>query len=215
LAGKDASFTVTLKSIKRKELAPLDDEFAKDVSEFDTLEELREDIGNKLKKAAEEMNSFRMKQETVEKAVKNAEVEVPEIMIEDQLKEMLQSMENRMLNQGVNLKTYLQYTQKSFEELKEEMRPDAEAGVKTNLVLEAIAKAENIKASEEEIKEEVRKMAEGYKQDPDEFYQMLEREGQFDFIANGIIREKTVQFLIDNAVIVEETKEDTKVENEE
>ena len=161
------------------------------------------------------MNSFRMKQETVEKAVKNAEVEVPEIMIEDQLKEMLQSMENRMLNQGVNLKTYLQYTQKSFEELKEEMRPDAEAGVKTNLVLEAIAKAENIKASEEEIKEEVRKMAEGYKQDPDEFYQMLEREGQFDFIANGIIREKTVQFLIDNAVIVEETKEDTKVENEE
>lgn len=215
LAGKDASFTVTLKSIKRKELAPLDDEFAKDVSEFDTLEELREDIGNKLKKAAEEMNSFRMKQETVEKAVKNAEVEVPEIMIEDQLKEMLQSMENRMLNQGVNLKTYLQYTQKSFEELKEEMRPDAEAGVKTNLVLEAIAKAENIKASEEEIKEEVRKMAEGYKQDPDEFYQMLEREGQFDFIANGIIREKTVQFLIDNAVIVKETKEDTKVENEE
>ena len=95
------------------------------------------------------------------------------------------------------------------------MRPDAETGVKTNLVLETIAKTENIKASEEEIKEEVRKMAEEYKQEPDEFYQMLERERRLDFIANGIIKEKTVQFLVDNARIVEETKEDTKAENEE
>ena len=203
LAGKEATFTVTVKSIKRKELAPLDDEFAKDVSEFDTLEELREDIGNKLKKTAEDMNSFRMKQEVVEKAVKNAEVEIPEIMIQDQLREMLRNMENRLLYQGLTLKTYLQYSKKSMEELMEEMRPDAEAGVKTNLVLEAIAKAENIKATDEEIKEEVRKMAEGYNKDPDEYYQTLEKEGRLDYIANGIIKDKTVQFLFDNARIVE------------
>ena len=95
------------------------------------------------------------------------------------------------------------------------MRPDAEAGVKTNLVLEAIAKAENIKATDEEIKEEVRKMAEGYNKDPDEYYQTLEKEGRLDYIANGIIKDKTVQFLFDNARIVEETKEDTKAESEE
>lgn len=215
LAGKDASFTVTIKSLKRKELAPLDDEFAKDVSEFDTLEELREDIGNKLKKAAGDMNSFRMKQETVEKAVKNAEVEIPETMIEDQLKDMLQSMENRMLNQGLDLKTYLEYAKKSMIELRQEMLPDAEAGVKTNLVLEAISKAEDIKASEEEIKEEAGKMAESYQQDPEEFYKMLEKEDQLDFIAGSVIKEKTVQYLVDNAKIVEESKEDTKVEDVE
>jgi trigger factor len=215
LAGKDASFTVTVKSLKRKELAPLDDEFAKDVSEFDTLEELREDIGNKLKKAAGDMNSFRMKQETVEKAVKNAEVEIPETMIEDQLKDMLQSMENRMLNQGLDLKTYLEYAKKSMIELRQEMLPDAEAGVKTNLVLEAISKAEDIKASEEEIKEEAGKMAESYQQDPEEFYKMLEKEDQLDFIAGSVIKEKTVQYLVDNAKIVEESKEDTKVEDVE
>ena len=206
LAGKGATFTVTIKLIKRKEQTPIDDEFAKDVSEFDTLEELREDIKNKLKKAAEDMASFQMKQGIINKAANNAEVEVPDIMVEEQIKEMLQSMENRMISQGLNLETYLKYTKTSLEDMKESMRPDAETGVKIDLVLEAVAKVEDIKASEEEIKEQAGMIAKHYQQDPDEFYKMLEREGRFDFITNGVVKEKTIQFLVDNSSIVEDTK---------
>lgn len=218
LAGKEATFEVTVNGIKRKELLALDDEFAKDVSEFDTLEELRVDLKNKLKQAAESRANYQFKQDLIEQAVNNAEVEVPGILVKTQLEEMVQSMGNRLSNQGLDLQSYLEYTNSSMKDLQEQLRPEAEKAAKTNLVLESIAKTEGIVASEEEIKGETAKVAGHYQQDPEEFYKLLNKEGQFDFIRDSVIKDKTVQFLIDNAQIIDSANsvvEDTKEQTEE
>jgi len=205
LAGKEAAFTVTVKEIKRKELAPLDDEFAKDVSEFDTLQELREDLANKLKQAAESRSNFLLKRELLNKAVDNSKVEIPDSMIEQQVGEMITRMRYSFANQGLTIEDYLKYSNSSPEKLREDLRPEAERNIKTELVMEAIAKAEGITAAEEEIKEELEKVASIYRQDPEELRKMLESEGSFGFIENNIVKEKVFQFLFDNAKIIEDT----------
>ncbi|MDD4237636.1 MAG: trigger factor [Desulfotomaculaceae bacterium] len=225
LAGQEATFEVTLHEIKRKELLALDDEFAKDVSEFDTLDELKDDLRNKLKQTAESRADMQFRHDLVDLAVENAEVEVPEIMINGQLEETLRGMDNRLKGQGINLEMYLDYTNSSMPELREQMRPEAEKNVRTNLVLEAIAKNEGIKATEEEIKEESVKVASNYQQDPEEFYKMLAKEGQFGFITESLVMGKTVELLVDYAQIVDfanfmvddtqEQPEDTKEQTEE
>lgn len=224
LAGKDATFEVTVNSIKRKELLPLDDEFAKDVSEFDTLEELRNDARNRLKKDAENRADYQFKQDLIELAVANAELEVPESMINSQIEESIRGMNNRLSDQGMDLDTYLEYTNSSIAELREQIRPDSEMRVRSNLVMEEIAKQEGITASEEEIKEESAKIAANYQQDPEEFYNMLKNERQLGFIIESLVMGKIVQFLADNAEIVDmsdyveeakEQAEDTKEQAEE
>lgn len=218
LAGQNATFEVTVNGIKRKELLDLDDEFAKDVSEFDTLEELRADTGNKLKQTAESKAEYQFRQDLIELAVSNAELEVPENMINSQLEETIRSMNSRLTEQGIDLETYLGYTNSSMTELREQLRPEAESRVRTNLVLEAIAKGESIKASEEEIKAESAKVAGHYQQDPEEFYNMLKKERQLGFITDSLVMDKTVQLLVDNAEIVDISNfivEDTKEQTEE
>lgn len=205
LAGKDATFTVTVKELKRKELAVLDDEFAKDVSEFDTLEELRNDISNKLKQAFENRVDYQIRRDVVTKAVDNAQVEIPDAMIDNQLEELISNMENRLMNQGISMENYLTYTNSTLDDMKSKMRPDAEQTVKTNLVLEAIARAEEIKATDEEVKEETEKIAMHYSQDPEQFRKALEGEGQLNFITDGVVREKTLKFLVDNAQVTDDT----------
>jgi len=209
LAGREAIFIVTVKEIKRKELALLDDEFAKDVSEFDTLEELRNDISNTLKQAAENHANYQVRREVITKAVDNAEVDIPAAMADSQLGEMIGSFERQLLNQGFSMEDYLKYTNSTPEEMKAKIHKDAERTVKTNLVLEAIAKAENIEVSNEEMDEEIKKMASHYREEVEKFHKMLENEGQLGFITRGIIREKTLQFLVDNANIVEDTNGQT------
>jgi len=205
LAGKEATFTVTVKGIKRKELAPLDDEFAKDVSEFDTLQELRDDLENKLKQTAESRSNFLLKRELLNKAVDNSKVEIPDSMIEQQVGEMIAKMRNSFAMQGLTIEDYLKYSKSSAEKLRSDLRPEAERNIKTELVVEAIAKAEGIKATEEEVKEELERVASIYRQDPEELRKMLESEGSFGFIADNIVREKVFQFLVDNAKIIEDT----------
>ena len=210
LAGKEAVFTATVKEIKRKELASLDDEFAKDVSEFDTIGELRGDIKNKLNQAAENKVENQVRQEAVNKAVDSAELEVPSVMIESQLMQMMSDMETRLNNQRISIKDYFMYTDSTPEQLRDQMMPEAERSVKTRLVLSAIAKAEDIKAGDEEIKEEARKIAALYKQDGEEFYTKMEKEGQLGMLVDRLIVEKTVRLLVDNAVINEEyTKQES------
>lgn len=220
LAGKEATFEVTVNGIKRKELLALDDEFAKDVSEFDTLEELRNDTRNKLKQTAENRADVQFKQDLIDMAVGNAEMEIPESMINSQLDETIRGMDNRLSGQGINLETYLEYTNSTMPELREQLRPEAEVRVRTNLVLEAIAKNEGITASEEEIKAESAKVAAHYQQDPEEFYNTLKKERQLGFITESLVMEKTVQLLVDSAQIVdastlmvENTKEQTEAED--
>jgi trigger factor len=204
LAGKDAVFTVTVKGIKRKELADLDDEFAKDVSEFDTLEELKTDIKNKLKVAAEDRAKSQVRQDIVSKIVDSIEVDMPAPMVDTQLSDMIHNLEGRLSSQGITLENYLKFANTTMEDLKEKMQPDAVWTAKMNLVMETIAKAEDIKATDEEIKEETEKIAKYYNKDLDEFQKMIENQGQIDFIIDQIVREKTLQFLADSAKINED-----------
>ncbi|MFZ5592293.1 MAG: trigger factor [Bacillota bacterium] len=202
LAGKDAVFTVTVKLIKRKELSPLDDEFAKDVSEFDTLAELREDIANKLQEAAREKADAQVKQQVLEKAVAQAEMDIPEEMIAAQTEETMQNMETRLLNQGLSLDNYLQYTNSNRDELRARMREDVITSIKQNLVLEAVARAEGLEVSEAEVDAEINKMSERLRQDAAVVRKILEARGQMGAVKENLLREKALQFLADSAVYV-------------
>lgn len=207
LAGKPATFKVTVKEIKRKELAPLDDELAKDVSEFDTLEELKSDIRNKLKEAAETRAKSALEDGVVEAAVANATVEVPEIMVEQKFEEMLNNVGHRLSQQGINLDQYFQYTNTSIDDMRQRMRPHAEKTVKNELILDAIARAENIQASEEEINEEIQKIASYVKQDVEIVRKTLELQGEVGNISQDIARRQVISFLVENAKIIEGTTE--------
>lgn len=207
LAGKPATFKVKVKELKRKELAPLDDEFAKDVSEFDTLEELKNDIRNKLKQTAEEQAKAAVENGAVDAAVANATVEIPEVMVEQKVDQMLNNVNQRLMQQGINLDQYFQYTNTSVDEMRQRMKPDAEKTVRNELVLDAIAKAEKIEASEEEINEELKKIAEYVRQDVEIVRKTLELQGEMGHIIQDIVRRKTVSFLAENAKVIEDTTE--------
>lgn len=163
LAGKPATFKVTVKEIKVKELPELNDEFASEVSEFDTLDEYKKDVEKKLVEKKEIEANSKNEDAVVAKVVENATMEIPDKMIDVQAENMVQDMARRMQSQGLSLDMYLKYTGMTVEQMKEQARPDAEKRIRTRLVLEAVAKAENIQISDEKVDEEVAKMAEAYK----------------------------------------------------
>ena len=163
LAGKPATFNVTVKEIKVKELPELNDEFASEVSEFDTLDEYKKDVEKKLAEKKEIEANSKNEDAVVAKVVENASMEIPDKMIDAQAENMVQDMARRMQSQGLSLDMYLKYTGMTVEQMKEQARPDAEKRIRTRLVLEAVAKAENIQISDEKVDEEVAKMAEAYK----------------------------------------------------
>ncbi len=198
LAGKPAVFKVTLHEIKEKQYPEMDDEFAKDVSEFDTMDELKKDIKKKLK----EENEHRAKHETenaaVEAVVEDAKVDIPSGMIEMEIDNMENDMNTRLQYQGLNLDQYLKFVNKSKEDFRNEMKPQAETTVKTRLVLEAVAKDAKIEALDEEIKDRVSEMAKSYGRPEDE---LMKNEEFKKYVADSIVSENTVKFLVDNAVI--------------
>ena len=163
LAGKPATFKVTVKEIRVKELPELNDEFASEVSEFDTLDEYKKDVEKKLAEKKEIEANSKNEDAVVAKVVENATMEIPDKMIDAQAENMVQDMARRMQSQGLSLDMYLKYTGMTVEQMKEQARPDAEKRIRTRLVLEAVAKAENIQISDEKVDEEVAKMAEAYK----------------------------------------------------
>ena len=167
LAGKPATFKVTVKEIKVKELPELNDEFASEVSEFDTLDEYKKDVEKKLAEKKEIEANSKNEDAVVAKVVENASMEIPDKMIDAQAENMGQDMARRMQSQGLSLDMYLKYTGMTVEQMKEQARPDAEKRIRTRLVLEAVAQAENIQISDEKVDEEVAKMAEAYKMEVD------------------------------------------------
>lgn len=167
LAGKPATFKVTVKEIKVKELPELNDEFASEVSEFDTLDEYKKDVEKKLAEKKEIEANSKNEDAVVAKVVENASMEIPDKMIDAQAENMVQDMARRMQGQGLSLDMYLKYTGMTVEQMKEQARPDAEKRIRTRLVLEAVAQAENIQISDEKVDEEVAKMAEAYKMEVD------------------------------------------------
>jgi trigger factor len=201
LAGQPATFDVKIKEIKRKKLADLDDEFAKDVSEFETLQELKQDVENKLKTRKEANAEAELKQLVVEKAAENAEVDIPQGMVDTQIDDILQNFDYRLRMQGLTLENYMQYTNDTIENLRERYQEDAKKSVKEQLVLEAIAKEEGLQVEDSDLEEEFKRLAETYKKEPQEIKEQLEKQGQIEAVKHSIIIDKTIQFLLDNAKI--------------
>lgn len=198
LAGKEALFKVKIHKSQRKELAPLDDEFAKDVSNFETLEELKEDIRKRLIETEEKRVENAFRNAVIAKAVDNASVEIPEVMIDKRVDAMVHDLEQNLSYQGLNLEQYFAYTNSNEADMRERFRPQAAESIKTELVLEGIAKAEGIQVSEDELNEELKKLGELYKQDSETLKQSLVARGELEYYTQSIVNDKTVKFLIEN-----------------
>ncbi len=199
LAGKAAVFKCTVKEIKEKELPELDDEFASEVSEFDTMEEYRASVEKKLadKKAADAKNA--KENAAVDAAVANATMEIPEAMIETQQRQMVDDFAQRLQMQGLTIEQYFQFTGMTAATMMDQVKPQAESRIKSSLVLEAIVKAEGIEASEEDFAAEVAKMAEQYKMEATAVEEML-GEGGKKQVMNDLAMTKAVEFIAANAV---------------
>ncbi|MCR2802603.1 trigger factor [Paenibacillus soyae] len=199
LAGKPAVFKVKLHELKRKSLPALDDEFAKDVSEFDTLEEYKQDLAAKLKERKEKEAEQALEVAVVDKATAAAEVEIPAAMIDTETDYMVKDFENRLKMQGMNLELYFQFSGQSEEVLRGQMRADAEKRVRNNLVLEAIAKAEGFEATAEDLNEELEKLSKQYNRPAEELRSIFEKNGNISNLNEDILLRKTIKFLLDNS----------------
>lgn len=199
LKGKAAVFKVLLHDIKRKNLPELDDEFAKDVSEFDTLDEYKADIEKNLKQQKEEANKRDRENAIVAKVAENATVDIPEIMVDNEVDNMFKDFANRLQQQGMNMELYTQFTGQTEDVLKGQMRTDAERRVRSNLVLEAVAKAEGIEAGEEDLEGELSRMAEMYQRSVEEIRSIFTANGMIDSIKTDLAIRKTIDFLVENS----------------
>lgn len=199
LAGKPAVFKCTIKEIKEKQLPELDDEFASEVSEFDTLAEYKEDVKKNLteKKEAEAKNAKEDK--VVDAIIADAKMDIPEAMIATQQRQMADDFAQRIQMQGISIDQYFQFTGLTREAFLEQMKPQAEKRIKSRLVLEAVAKAENMEASEDEYKAEIKRMAEAYQMEEDKLAEMI---GNFEekSIKEDLCIKKAVDFVVENAV---------------
>ncbi len=198
LAGKAAVFRCRVNEIRVKELPEEDDDFAQDVSEFDTLAEYREDLKKKLTERKETEARRAKENAAVEKAVENASMDIPEAMIESQVRQMAEEFAGRIQSQGLSLEQYLQFTGMTADKLLEQMRPEAETRIKNSLTLEAIAKAENFEIGEEKVEEEIAKMAEMYKMEAEKVKDMLGEQG-LKQIKSDLAIQEAVNLLRDSA----------------
>jgi trigger factor len=199
LAGKAATFKVKLHEIKRKQLPVLDDEFAKDVSEFDTLDAFKEDLNKQIKERKAKENEGKREAEIVEKAAEAAEVEIPQPMIDTEVDHMVRDFDSRLQAQGMTLDMFMTFSGQTIEDMKQQMQADAQKRVRNNLVLEQIAKEENIVATEEDVNEELSQMAEAYKRSTDEIRSILSANGSLANMTEEVAIRKTVKFLVDNS----------------
>jgi len=207
LAGKPALFKVKVKEIKVKELPVLDDEFAKDVSEFDTLEAYKEDIKNKLRESAEHRAKHETEDNVINKVVDNASVDIPQVMIDKHINSLVYDFDMRLRYQGLDLDRYLNIMGMDMDTFRGQFAKRAETEVKTQLVLEKISKVENISALEDEVDEEIRKMAENYKQNVEDFKKHLS-EDDIEYIKGNIVFRKTIDMLVENAKLTVKEKID-------
>ena len=199
LAGKDATFKVKVHEIKKKELPELDDEFAKDVSEFDTIDELKADIKAKKEKQNEEKAKYETQEAVIKAVCEEMKVEIPSGMVELEIDNMIKDIENRLSYQGLKLEQYLQMMGKTEADMRKEYEPQAIEGIKSRLALEAVIKIEKIKATDKEIEEKIKEMAKNYGKENDE--EFLKNENVRNYIKQGLESEKAIDFLVKNAKI--------------
>lgn len=194
LAGKEAVFACTVKSVKVKELPAIDDEFAKEISEFDTLEEYKADVKAQLTKEAQEEAERNLEDAIVENVVDSSVVEIPQAMIDNEAEDMVRDFEYRLMYQGLKFEDYLKYMKTTREQVVDEYKDRAAKNVKVRLVMEAIVKAEDIKIEDKEIDERIAKIAEDSSQPVEDFKKTLRKE-QIDYIINSILSDKIMDML--------------------
>lgn len=199
LKGKPATFKVSVKEIKEKQLPELDDDFAQDVSDFDTMEEYKEDVKKKVadRKAAEAKS--KKESEAIEKVVADSKMDIPEAMIQTQVNRMAEDFAQRLQQQGLSLEQYFQYTGLTADKIIEDMKPEAEKRIKNSLVLEAVAKAENIEVSDEEFEAELQKMADMYKMELDKIKELM-GDSEAEQMKGDIAVQKAVELIASSAV---------------
>ena len=213
LKGADAVFNVKIHTIKAEILPELDDEFAKDVSEFDTLDELKADIRAKQKEAAEKDAKAAFENEVVRVVSENTEIEIPDVMVENELDNMVQDQAARMQQSGIALDMYLQYLGQDIQQFKESMRPMARVRVKNNLVIEKITEELKPEVSDEEYENEISEMAKAYNMDAEEIKNALGDTSEY--IKDSIKARKTVEFLTEKAIKTEPKKDEAEDKTEE
>lgn len=201
LAGRAALFKVTVKEIKVKELPELNDEFAGEVSEFETLDEYKADIKAKLSETKQRQATTENENHVVNKVVENAAMEIPEPMIEEQVRGMIEDQARRMKQQGLSLEQYMQFTGTTMEQMKEQMKPQAEQRIRTRLTLEAVVAAENITVDDETVEAELARMAEAYKMETDKFKELMDESG-LKRIKEDLAVQEAVDFLVAEAKLV-------------
>ena len=199
LAGKDATFKVKVNEIKKKELPTLDDEFAKDVSEFDTLKELKESIKEKQQKQNDERAKYETQDAVIKAVCENVKVDIPSGMVETETENMVKDMEQRLAYQGLKLDQYLQMMGKTKEEMQKEYEPQAIEAIKSRLAIEAVIKAEKIEVADIDVDEKIKEMAKNYGRENDE--EFLKNENVRNYIKQGLESEKALEFLVENAKI--------------
>lgn len=202
MAGKPAVFKVTVKEIKVKELPAIDDEFAAEVSEFETLDEYKEDVKKNLAEKKQKAAATENENRVVEKVVAGAQMDIPEPMIESQTRNMVGETEQRMQSQGISLEQYLKFTGMTVEMMQEQMKPQAIKRIQTRLTLEAVVKAENIEVPEEEVEEELKKMAEQYKLEVDQLKKYMGERELANFRSDLAVQ-KAVDLLVAEAKLVD------------
>ena len=201
LAGKPATFKVKIKEIKMKELPELNDEFASEVSEFETLDAYKEDVKNKLAETKQAQATAENENNVVQKVVDNAQMDIPAPMVDEQVRNMIEDYARRLQSQGISFDQYLQFTGSTIEQLQEQMRPQAELRLRTRLVLEAVVAAEKIEPSEELVEAEIKKMSENYKMDAEQIKTIMGEAGMAQMKADMAVQE-AVDFLVAEAKLV-------------
>ncbi len=198
LKGKDAVFKCTVKEIKEKELPELDDEFASDVSEFDTLAEYKEDIRKNLAEKKEKDAKNAKEEAAVKAVVEDSEMEIPEAMLESEQKKMVDEFAQRITMQGLSMEQYFQFTGSSYEQMVDQVKPQAEERIKSRLVLEAVAKAENLEATEEDYEKELETMASVYQMEVDKVKELMREKDKKNIMLDLAVR-KAAEFVSENA----------------
>ena len=198
LAGKEAVFKCAVKKIEAKELPELDDDFAKDVSEFDTLAEYKEHVKTNLVERKENEAKRAKEDAAVDKAIENAQMDIPEAMLKTQCRQMLDDFSRRMQSQGLSMEQYFQFTGMTADKMMEDMKPQALKRIQTRLVLEKVAEVENIQPTEEEVNEEIAKMAEAYKMEADKLKELL-GERELEQMKKDMAVQKAVTVIADAA----------------
>ena len=202
LNGKQATFNVTVKSMKAKELPAIDDEFAKDISEFDTLEELRNDIKNALEKSGKDREKKEFEEAVIDAACSNVEMDIPEIMVKRETDVMLKDLEMKLKQQGLDLESYYQYTNNTEEKVRAFMKESAEKRVKTDLVITEIAKKENFDATDEEMLAKAKEVAKQYgEKDIDKTADLIMK-AQKQYLKVDVLNEKVIKMLVENAKVI-------------